>query len=255
MREWQRYGLLALMGPVLWLQGVYVRKVTKRLPEPPGERCGIAGTGPQLCVLIVGDSAAAGVGSDSQEEALSGRLVEHLAQHYTVTWMLTAESGLDSNGMLDLLANTAADKFDVVVMSIGVNDVTGLMSPSKWLGLQSQLATEIKKRFEPTILIHSAVPPMERFTALPQPLRWFMGSWAREMNRLLKQSLHDSPNRLLYFPFLHRLPGGLASDGFHPGPLAYAVWGQGLSREIVGRLGNLPRSGQTTASKKTTATG
>ena len=236
MREWQRYGLLALMGPVLWLQGRYVRKVTQRLPEPPGERCGVAGNGPHLRVLITGDSAAAGVGADSQRTALSGQLIEHLAQHYTVTWLLTAESGLDSNGMLDILANTAAAKFDVVIMSMGVNDVTSLMSPSKWMGLQSRLAQEIETRFEPVLVVHSAVPPMERFTALPQPLRWFMGSWAHEMNRLLQRSLNDSQNRLLHFPFLERLPGGLASDGFHPGPLAYTVWGQGLSREIVCRL-------------------
>jgi lysophospholipase L1-like esterase len=236
MREWQRYGLLALMAPVLWLQGAYVRKVTHRLPEPAGERSGVAGRGPQLRVLITGDSAAAGVGAESQETALSGQLVAHLGQHFTVTWRLAAVSGLDSRGMLDLLEHFDTTKFDVVVMSMGVNDVTGLMSPSRWLRLQSQLANEIQKRFEPSILVHSALPPMERFTALPQPLRWFMGSWAHEMNRLLKQSLTDSPNRLVHFPFLDRLPGGLASDGFHPGPLAYAVWGQGLSREIIGTL-------------------
>jgi lysophospholipase L1-like esterase len=236
MREWQRYSLLALMGPVLWLQGTYVRKVTKRLPEPPGERCGVAGTGPHLRVLITGDSAAAGVGADSQKSGLSGQLVAHLAQHYTVTWLLTAESGLDSNGMLDLIESTDAAKFDVVVMSIGVNDVTSLMSPSKWMELQRRLADEIDARFEPALVVHSAVPPMDRFTALPQPLRWFMGRWARDMNQLLHQSLTDSPSRLLHSPFLERLPGGLASDGFHPGPLAYTVWGETLSMEIVCRL-------------------
>jgi len=237
MREWQRYGLLALMGPILWLQGTYVRNVTQRLTEPPGERSGVAGSGPHLRVLITGDSAAAGVGADSQETALSGQLVEHLAQQYTVTWLLTAVSGLDSKGMLDLLANTETAKFDVVVMSMGVNDVTGLMSPSKWLSLQIRIAKEIQTRFEPALIVHSAVPPMERFTALPQPLRWFMGTWAREMNRLLQQSLSDCRSRILHFPFLERLPGGLATDGFHPGPLAYTVWGQGLSTEIVFRLG------------------
>lgn len=237
MREWQRYGLLALMGPVLWLQGTYVRKVTQRLLEPPGERSGVAGAGPHLRVLITGDSAAAGVGADTQKTALSGQLIEYLAQHYTVTWLLTAVSGLDSKGMLELLENTEAAKFDVVIVSMGVNDVTSLMAPSKWMGLQSRLAKEIETRFEPALVVHSAVPPMESFTALPQPLRWFMGSWAREMNRLLEQSLIDNQNRVMHFPFHDRLPGGLASDGFHPGPLAYTVWGQGLSKEIVFRLG------------------
>ena len=168
---------------------------------------------------------------------MSGQLVEHLAQHYTVTRLLTAVSGLDSKGVLDLLENTDAAKFDVVFVSMGVNDVTGLMSPSKWMGLQSRLAKEIEARFEPALVVHSAVPPMKRFTALPQPLRWFIGSWAREMNRLLQESLKDRQNRMMHFPFLERLPGGLASDRFYPGPLAYTVWGQGLAREIVARIG------------------
>ena len=67
MREWQRYGLLAVMSPVLWIQGTYVRKVAQRLPEPPGERSGVVGAGPHLRVLITGDSAAAGVGADTQK--------------------------------------------------------------------------------------------------------------------------------------------------------------------------------------------
>jgi lysophospholipase L1-like esterase len=236
MLDWQRYGLMVAMGPILWLQGKYVRKVTPRLPEPEGVRSGIAGTGPRLRLLITGDSAAAGVGAESQSAALSGQLLEQLAQHFSVEWQLMAVSGLDSIGMMALFENAPATKFDVVIMSMGANDVTSLMSPPEWLSWQDRLAQEIQSRFEPELLVHSAVPPMERFTALPQPLRWFIGQWAAEMNRQLQASLSNSPSRLFHHPFQERVPGGLASDGFHPGPLAYTVWAQGLSREILSRI-------------------
>jgi lysophospholipase L1-like esterase len=238
MHDWQRYGLMLVLGPILLLQGKHVRKVTPRLPEPTGERSGFDGTGPRLRVLIAGDSAAAGVGAASQDEALSGQLLNQLSQHFTVEWRLVAVSGLDSNGLIALLENTVATKYDVVVTSIGVNDVTSLMSPSKWLSRQSRLAQVIGSRFEPELLIHSALPPMDRFTALPQPLRWFMGRWATEMNRQLENSVESCSGRVFLRPFKNKegVPGALASDGFHPGPLAYAVWGEGLSQEIVTRM-------------------
>jgi hypothetical protein len=60
------------LGPLLLAQGLYVRRKTPLLPEPPGARSGFAGTGRLLRVLILGDSAAAGVGAASQLSALSG---------------------------------------------------------------------------------------------------------------------------------------------------------------------------------------
>lgn len=221
------------LGPILWLQGKYVRRETPFLPDPPGPRDGIAGQGPLLRLLVAGDSAAAGVGASCQDEALSGQLVSRLSQHHTVDWRLIAANGLDSPGLLKLLEDAPAARFDVVVLSIGVNDVTGLRSPRQWLQLQTQLANVIVNRFGPNLLVHSAVPPMHAFTALPQPLRWFFGRWAREFNRLLEELLSGQTQRTLHSPFLGESPNGLAADGFHPGPLGYSIWAEGLSQFIL----------------------
>ena len=70
------YKLAAIgLAPVIIAQGLYVRRVTPRLPEPEGERSGVNGAGPPLSLLILGDSAAAGVGVATQDQALSGQLV------------------------------------------------------------------------------------------------------------------------------------------------------------------------------------
>jgi lysophospholipase L1-like esterase len=233
MTDWERYLGLTLLGPLLWLQGKYVRFVMPRLPEPPGAREGTTGQGPELRLLIAGDSAAAGVGASSQDEALSGRLLGYLRPYCTVKWRLVAVNGLDSPGLVKLLEETPADRFDVVVLSIGVNDVTQLSSPSQWLQWQDQLTSLIQRRFQPELLIHSAIPPMHGFTALPQPLRWFMGRWALEMNRRLKESLSGQTRRTLHWPFQEAASDGLATDGFHPGPIGYAKWAEGLSTVIL----------------------
>lgn len=233
MTNWRRYLGLTLLGPLLWMQGRYVRLVTPRLPEPPGAREGVVGHGPQLRLLIAGDSAAAGVGASSQEQALCGQLVGYLQPHCTVHWRLIAVKGLDSPGLLALLEETPFDDFDVVILSIGVNDVTKLVSPSRWLQWQNQLASVIQTRFRPRLLIHSAIPPMHGFTALPQPLRWFMGRWALEMNRQLQSSLLEPSRRTMHWPFRQVNPDALAADGFHPGPTGYAKWAESVSRVIL----------------------
>lgn len=233
MNNLQRNLLLGLLGPALWVQGQYVRRVTPRLPEPPGPRSGSCGQGPQLRLLIAGDSAAAGVGADSQAQALSGQLVERLAQHFTVSWQLAAVTGHDSPALYALLEELPAQAFDVVVLSIGVNDVTALRSPRAWIAWQRKLAELIRARFHPDLIVHNAVPPMHAFTALPQPLRWYLGRWAREMNRQLAADVKKHAYRVLHSPKMDRPSEGLASDGFHPGPVGYAVWAESLHQHIV----------------------
>ena len=236
MTNLERYLLLTLLGPVFWLQGRHARRNTPLLPEPIGPRRGTAGQGSSIRILIAGDSAAAGVGAQAQDDALCGQLVNRLSQHFTVEWQLMAVTGLDSPGLHKMIEAATPSKFDVVVLSIGANDVTALRSPGQWLRWQHRLAGQIHKRFEPDLLIHTALPPMHRFTALPQPLRWFVGRWAHEMNRQLTNAVPNRGPRIMHMPFRGVLPDGLARDGFHPGPKAYAVWAEELSRLILARV-------------------
>jgi hypothetical protein len=60
---------MVLLAPVLAAQGMYVRRVTPSLSEPEGVRSGVFGAGPKIKLLIVGDSAAAGLGAATQHQA------------------------------------------------------------------------------------------------------------------------------------------------------------------------------------------
>ena len=73
---WLKLSTLVLL-PVLFVQGTKVRKNTPRLLEASGDREGIVGKGRPLSLLILGDSAAAGVGVETQQDALSGRGKAH----------------------------------------------------------------------------------------------------------------------------------------------------------------------------------
>ena len=242
MNKWQRWGGLLALGPLLWMQGRWVRRVTPRLPEPDGPRAGMAGNGRLLRLLIAGDSAGAGVGASSQEEALSGQLVQSLAKHCRVEWQLHAITGLDSVGVHAMLAQLPEQAFDVAVLSVGVNDVTALVPPDTWVAHQNALAALLAERFAVRAVIHSAVPPMHTFSAMPQPLRAYLGAWARSMNTALANELEHSELMHPVRRQLYTVDGAhdavqareaLASDRFHPGPPAYAAWGQGLAQNIL----------------------
>jgi lysophospholipase L1-like esterase len=233
MRDWERLLLLALLWPIFWLQGKYVRRVTQRMPEPMGSREGTCGQGSLCRVLVAGDSGAAGVGVATQDEALCGQLVLRLSQHHTVEWCVLAVNGLDSPGLVKLLDDTTISRFDVVILSIGANDVTCLCAPQRWVQWQTQLAEIIAYRFAPNLLVHSAVPPMHACMALPQPLRWFLGRWAREMNVLLSGLLFGQKRRTMHWHPETTTLTGMAADGFHPSSLGYAQWAEGLSQLIL----------------------
>ena len=237
--DWQRLLLMSALWPVLWLQAMHVRRVTPRLPEPPGCRTGTTGHGPPVRLLVAGDSGAAAVGPPSQEQGLCGQLVRCLSQHHTVHWCVLAVKGLDSPGLLKLMEEAPSARFDVVVLSIGANDAASLLSPLRWARWQNRLAALIDRRFGPAFLVHTAVPPMHACLALPQPLRWFMGRWARQMNETLAGMLPAQSDRVMHWHPATTTTLGMAMDGIHPSSTGYAVWAEGLSPLILASVAGL----------------
>lgn len=226
-----------LLGPLLLVQGKLVRRRAPRLPEPPGDRTGFVGNGPDLRILLIGDSAAAGVGAAHQDGALLGQLVTRLSHAFTVHWTVHACTGATTASTLESLNDIGARSFDVVVTSLGVNDITACVGRSRWRTQQQQLKEALSRLFQPQLIVFSGFPPVHGFPALPQPLRWYLGRRARELDRDLQEAI-GSQTRLRYV----RLnftddPRLMASDGFHPGPPAYSIWAQRVADEVLHALG------------------
>ena len=225
--------LLALpLLPLLALQARHVRRVTPRLPEPEGEREGHRGEGTPLRLLILGDSAAAGVGASHQDEALLGRLVAALAYVPALEWRLIARSGDTTDDTLRALREQPDLRCDIVVTSLGVNDVTKLRSAAVFVSLQQQLIEHLRTGCGARRILVSGLPPMHAFPALPQPLRAFIGRHARRLDAALAAWLATQPD-CEHLPF-GELPAAdmMATDGFHPGPPIYAEWAERVGQRI-----------------------
>jgi lysophospholipase L1-like esterase len=224
----------ALLAPLLWYQGRTTRRVTPRLPEPDGARAGQSGSGAPLRLLILGDSAAAGVGAPNQALALSGRLVEQLSPRYTLDWRLLARSGDRTCDAQRALAADPGLRCDVVLTSLGANDVTALSSVAAFLAAQRTLADALRARGARLLLL-SGLPPMHAFPALPQPLRAVIGRHARRLDAALAEWSAAQPD-CEHLPFGELpAPSWMASDGFHPGPPIYAAWAERAAARIAAR--------------------
>jgi lysophospholipase L1-like esterase len=225
--------LIAPLAPLLWAQGVQTRRKTVVLPEPPGPRSGRTGSGSMLRLLIAGDSAAAGVGADHQDQALSGHLQASLAPRFDLQWELIARTGHTTADLLGCLQAGPPRPFDVVVLSLGVNDVTGLVPLQRWVRQQRALVTLLKERFGARQVLVGAVPPMGEMLAMPQPLRAVMGQRAAQFNAALTRVMRDQHHcQILRLP-PSRQPDALARDGFHPGPATYRAWAAEVARKII----------------------
>ncbi|WP_394388231.1 SGNH/GDSL hydrolase family protein [Shewanella woodyi] len=237
------YLVLLLLAPLLTLQGLYVRRTSLVLPEAAGERAGSIGKGEKLNVLIAGDSAAAGVGVDKQDSALTGYLTRELAKDHYVIWALIAKSGSNTQDLIKHLSKVKGDKFDVVLLSLGVNDVLTPLSASKWQGQLGRLTQVLHHDFGAKQVWFTSVPPMERFPLLPQPLRWFLGRRAQEFNRVLASYVEQAECCGLVDLSVH-LPkqepdsiksakfSAMAADGFHPDESLYQLWGNSAANMI-----------------------
>jgi lysophospholipase L1-like esterase len=210
--------------PVLIGQAILVSTRILKLPEPPGERSGIAGAGPAMKLLIIGDSSAAGVGADTQADALLGQLIQALCDNYTVQYDLVALTGARTADALGWLADLPSDRYDVVVTAFGVNDVTKGTSLRQFLARQRQLLDQLQSQQDAGLVVVSGLPPVGDFPALPHPLRWILGRQAARFDVALRQMV-DQRAGCFALEFNQDLEASsMSRDGFHPGPAVYAAW-------------------------------
>lgn len=235
-----------LISPIIILQGLYVKRVTPRLPEAKGERSGISLSSTEsqasesegqaeTSLLVLGDSAAAGVGVEHQSEALLGHILDNINEQ-TVRWQLLANTG---DNCAQLLKKAEAfhqqDKdldFQHVVISIGVNDVTGSTPIKVWVDNLTKLINVLQHDFNAQKIYFSALPPMHAFPALPQPLRWLLGQRAVVLNKVLRKLVAQQANCFMVEASFPLEQGFIADDGFHPGADAYKLWGTHVAQMV-----------------------
>ncbi|MBT8098426.1 MAG: SGNH/GDSL hydrolase family protein, partial [Gammaproteobacteria bacterium] len=144
-----------------------------------------------------------------------------------------ARTGETTATALKALLVSDARSFDVAVTSLGVNDAIALVSRRRWRQRQAELRQLLRDRFGVQYLLISGLPPVDRFPALPQPLRWHFGGRASQLNADLAADVRNEPDCRFIDLRITDDVSGMASDGFHPGPDIYAQWGRTVAQTII----------------------
>jgi lysophospholipase L1-like esterase len=231
--------LKLVLSPLLIAQAVGTRKRAPSLPEAHGPREGQLGSGgAALRVLIAGDSSAAGVGVGHQDEAFAGHFTRalHKRSGRPLRWRLRARSGLTTKQVHDMLLADPPPVADVAVVLSGVNDVIELIPPRRAVEHRAALAEWLLASGRAQHVVFAALPPINQFPLLPQPLRRVMGDDARRHDDAMMQWAATRSD-VHHVPIALQLsPAAMAKDGFHPGEPIYRACGETIARFIAERV-------------------
>lgn len=225
--------LRLLLSPLLAAQAVHVRSRALKLPEAAGARAGVAGAGPGLRLLILGDSSAAGVGVATQDSALTGELIARLSASFRLHWTLDAVTGATTASTLARLEGRTPVAADAVVVGLGVNDTTRFVPAHLWRARQARLLDRLRQQHGAQRIYVSGVPPLDRFPLLPNPLRWTLGRHAARLDAELCALVAARPDCTYITLDLELEPHLMAEDGFHPGPEVYRAWADTVAERIA----------------------
>jgi lysophospholipase L1-like esterase len=230
-----RVALVATGVPV-WMQARRLRRDVPRLPDAALPWQG-AHPGPDpLRLLVIGDSTAAGVGADTQDDALPGQLGRQLAAltGRGVDWRALGENGVDTAEFIArYLPEAEQQTWDVVFVSIGANDALGLRSRAAFVRDLSTILTRLRAASPDAALLVSSLPAFARFELLPDPLRWNLAVHSRSLEAGARRLVERTPGAHMSPPPPPYTPGFFASDLFHPSAQGYRDWARFAIEDAV----------------------
>lgn len=225
--------LTALALPVLVVQGRRLRHTVPRLSEAAGT-AGTFGDGAVRCrVVVVGDSVAAGQGVHRGQDTIAGALATLLAGDGAAEWAIHARGGLDAAQVRQRLQAAGDDLAvaDVVVLSVGVNDLKALHSVARWRNELGALLDHLRGAAPRAQVVMLGMPPLEMFPALPRPLRDVLGLRGRMLDAVARELATSSGvGYVTLDPSALDGAHAFADDGFHPSATTHASMAEAVVR-------------------------
>ncbi len=223
--------------PFLLPQALYVRRTAPRFAAAGGPSTGSSGDGEQARLLAIGDSIIAGVGATELSRALVGQTANALATSLDcrISWQALGVSGYNLEKVLDrLLPRLPEAAADYIIVSIGVNDITGLTTLRKWRRNLALLLSSLRTHSPDAVIAVAGMPPLHGFPLLPQPLRATFGMRGRSFDDVVSKVVDRLPNTVHVPLDFDPHPQQFALDGYHPSEESYAEFGRHMADGLMG---------------------
>lgn len=234
---WRRalfWGLMPLAAP----QGLHLKRTAPRFAPAPGPREGRIGAGRTLHLLAIGDSVVDGVGCPSVEQALTGHFAREMAAVFDrdVHWRAMGRTGACARELGEtLLPEVPAGPWDLVLVSVGVNDVSGLTRSADFRARLLYLVEGLQARAPRASILLCGLPRMQHFPLLPQPLRFAAGLRAETLDALAAE-VAAQRHGVMHEPTTYvPRPDEFAPDGYHANAATQGAWAAVLARRLAAR--------------------
>ncbi|WP_213453564.1 SGNH/GDSL hydrolase family protein [Rhizomonospora bruguierae] len=190
---------------------------------------------PPLRLVLLGDSAALGVGVDRVQDTVGGQLAELLAHGVQPRRVHLSSVGVSGSRATDLSTQVArallGERPDVAVILIGANDATTLRRPAE---SAAYLAAAVRRLREAgTEVVVGSCPDLGAVRSVAQPLRQVIGWLGRRTARAQARAVLDAGGAVVDLgtetgPVFRADAGTLSHDGYHPSADGYRVWAHAL---------------------------
>jgi lysophospholipase L1-like esterase len=193
---------------------------------------------PPLRLVLLGDSAALGVGVERSADTVGGQLARLLSEgvagapHRQVFLSSVGVSGSRSADLATQVARAlVGEPPDVAVILIGANDVTTLRPPGE---SAAYVASAVRRLRDAGVeVVVGTCPDLGAVRALARPLRQITGWMGRRTARAQAWAVREAGGRIVDLaaetgPVFRADPGTLSDDGYHPSADGYRVWAHAL---------------------------
>jgi lysophospholipase L1-like esterase len=168
----------------------------------------------------------AGIGAATHADALSGQVARALGERLrrAVAWRAVGRAGATARDALDGLVPRLGGHADLLVVSLGVNDVMWLRTPARWAADLGALVDGARARLGDPAVVVVGMPPVHDFRVFPQPLRMVLGLRARALDDATRLVVGVRSGVVSVHPEVPFATEWFCDDRLHPSPRGYARW-------------------------------
>ena len=226
-------GALGVLGyGLIKAEAVLARRAVGEIVETAPAHDGVYGSGPgePLELVVLGDSSAAGLGTENGEQTIGAILARGVSAfagrrvrltNGAVVGAISQDLDLQVVNLLDSVARP-----DAAVILIGANDVTHRIDKS--IAVRHLEAAVRRLRDAGAVIVVGTCPDLGVVQPVAQPLRTLARRWSRDLAAAQTVSVVEAGGHtvslgdLLGPEFAQRPTEMFSPDRFHPSPAGYA---------------------------------
>jgi lysophospholipase L1-like esterase len=218
---------------------IYSRNISPTHPQKNPGLISVGNGNQKIKVAVIGDSTAAGQGADTFYDNFSLKYLKKLDQQkYSFDYQNFAVGGSKVEDVLkEQVAQLVEYKPDLVIVSIGANDVTSTISNQDY---QTKIA-ELIKFLEAlnTKVLWLNIPDFITSPVLLPPLNLFFSRRTDDFNQILASQIKDKSKFTLVDvfnkardDFWNKEKKSFSADGYHPSSNGYETWSKFMYQEL-----------------------